>query len=259
MIFDQHLADSSTGAAALGGWLGIPSGITAEVMAQSDFDYLCIDMQHGLAGYSDAVAMLQAITTGTATPVVRVPWNEPGIIGRMLDSGAMAIIIPMVNSPAEAEAAVSACRYPPQGGRSHGPVRVRPVEGPDYVAEANSAVSVIVMIETAQAVESLDEILSVPGIDGVYVGPADLAISMGLPVGSDAPEFIATLSHIVERCNHHGVVPGIHASAALRADRSALGFAMITVVSDLVTLRSAVSAEVAEARGETAEKGSSLY
>ena len=139
----------SRGEVTYGGWLTIPSPYSAEIMAHQGFDYVCIDMQHGAIGYQVAVEMLVAISTGASTPVVRVPWNEPGIIGNMLDAGAMGIIIPMVNSADEVHAAVSACRYPPQGARSYGPGRVTLYAGADYFAHANDEVACIPMIETA--------------------------------------------------------------------------------------------------------------
>jgi 4-hydroxy-2-oxoheptanedioate aldolase len=167
---------------ALGGWLMIPSGFSAEVMAHQNLDWLCIDMQHGLIDYDTALAMLQAISTTATTPFVRVPWNDSAIIMKMLDAGAYGVIVPMVNSRAEAEAAVAACRYPPQGIRSFGPIRAVYYAGLDYFAYASQEVSCIPQIETTAAVENLDEILSVEGVDAVYIGPMDLSISLGLPM-----------------------------------------------------------------------------
>ncbi len=249
----------AAGEPAIGGWLAIPSSVSAEVMATAGLDYVCIDLQHGLHDYSDAVPMLQALSLGGCTPTVRVPWNEPGIIGKVLDAGAMAVIVPMVNSRAECEAAVRASRYAPEGARSFGPVRVSAVEGADYATEANAHVTCIPMIETREAVESIDEILSVPGVEAIYVGPADLAISLGHAPGSEDPEFHRALTTIVDACGHHDVVPGIHATAATAAERLGRGFRMITVSADLVALRNAVAADVATARGTTSRANDSLY
>jgi len=239
-----------TGAAAHGAWLSIPSALSAEVVARTGFDYVCIDLQHGLVGYESAVQMLQAINLGASAPVVRVPWNEPGIIGRMLDAGALSIIVPMVNSPAEARAAVAACRYAPAGARSFGPIRAFMQEGPRYYATANAEVACIPMIETVQALEQLDAILEVPGIDAVYVGPADLSITLGLPPGNndERPEFVAALERVVAACRARGIVPGIHASAALAARRRAQGFRMITVSADQIAMGDAMRAELRLAR-----------
>jgi 4-hydroxy-2-oxoheptanedioate aldolase len=238
------------GEVAHGSWLTIPSSFSAEVVARAGFDYVCIDLQHGLAGYESAVLMLQALNLGGAAPVVRVPWNEPGIIGRMLDAGAMSIVVPMVNSPAEARAAVAACRYAPVGARSFGPIRAFMQEGPRYFADANAEVACIPMIETVEALEHLDAILDVPGIDAVYVGPSDLSITLGLPPGNndERPEFGRALERVVSACGKRGIVPGIHASAALAARRREQGFRMITVSSDQLALGDASRADLRRAR-----------
>ena len=239
-----------TGAAAHGAWLSIPSAISAEVVARTGFDYVCVDLQHGLVGYEAAVHMLQAIDLGAGAPVVRVPWNEPGVIGRMLDAGAMSLIVPMVNSPAEARAAVSACRYAPEGTRSFGPLRGFLRDGARYYGTANAEIACIPMIETAQAVANLDAILDVPGIDAVYVGPADLSITLGLPPGNndDRPEFVAALEKVVAACRARGIVPGIHATAALAGRRREMGFRMITVSADQIALGDGMRAELKQAR-----------
>ncbi len=249
----------AAGEPALGGWLAIPSSVSAEVMATAGLDYVCIDLQHGLSHFSDAVPMLQALTLGGCTPTARVPWNEPGIIGKVLDAGAMAVIVPMVNSRAECEAAVRATRYAPEGARSFGPTRVGAVEGPGYVTEANANVTCIPMVETRQAVDSIDDILTVPGVEAIYVGPGDLAISLGHAPGSEDPEFHEALATIVDACGRHGVVPGIHATAATAAERLGRGFRMITVSADLVGLRNAIATDVATARGTTGRVSDSLY
>ena len=233
----------ASGRPALGAWAGLPTAMSCEVMSRAGFDYVCIDMQHGLADYSDALPMLAAIDLGTATPVVRVPWNEQGIIGRMLDAGAMGIIIPMVNSRAEAEAAVRSCRYAPEGSRSFGPTRVALRDGPGYFAGANETVKCIPMVETVAALENLDDIVSTPGVDAVYVGPADLSVSLGLPPGNNdgQPAFDDALSAIVAACGRHGVVPGIHSTPTLTPTRVAQGFRLITVTADNAALSAAVT------------------
>ena len=208
-----------TGNVAYGGWMAIPSSVTAEVMADTDLDYLCIDMQHGLIDYSDSLAMLQVLSLGAATPTVRVPENLPSYISKALDAGAMAIIVPMVNSRDECQAAVDACLYSPQGARSYGPTRAAFVEGTDYYETVNDEVACIPMVETVEAVDNLDGILSVNGVDAIYVGPADLAISMGMAPGNAQPEFLAALDAIVAACRQHDVVPGIHATPSTAGDR----------------------------------------
>ena len=173
------------GATTLGAWISLREPLLAEVAALAGFDYVVVDMQHGLADIADATAMLQAMARTPTVPVVRVPWNEPGIIGRVLDAGALGVIIPLVNSPEEARRAVEACRYPPDGSRSIGPLVTRIRHGADFPATANDVVACIPMIETRQAVDDIDAILAVAGIDAVYVGPADLSLSYGLAAAVD--------------------------------------------------------------------------
>ena len=164
---------------ALGVWLSVASTITAEAAARQGFDYVCVDTQHGASEYQAAVGMFQAIELGGGTPITRVPWNEQGIIGKMLDAGAQGVIVPMVNTREQAEAVVRSCRYAPEGSRSFGPTVVG-MRHADYVAWAGTSVAVIPMIETTEALGNLDDIMSVPGVDAIYVGPADLSLSLGL-------------------------------------------------------------------------------
>jgi 4-hydroxy-2-oxoheptanedioate aldolase len=251
-----------SGATTLGGWLSVPSTVTAEAVARSGLDYVCIDTQHGAVEYSDAVPMIQAILLGGSRPIVRVPWNEPGIIGKMLDAGAQGVIVPMVNSVEEAEAVVRACRYAPDGARSFGPGMAAPRVESDYVAWARKHVAVIPMIETAQAVAALDDILAVSGIDAVYVGPADLSLTLGLPPGNndDEPTFMTALGDVASACARAGVVAGIHSTGALTAKRVESGFRMVTVTADIVALRIGLAQEMYKARvGQTNGSADALY
>lgn len=243
----------------LGGWLSMPTSMSAEAMAKLDLDYVVVDMQHGIIDYSDSVPMLQAITTGTATPMVRVPQNQFAYIGKALDAGAMGVIVPMVNSVGEAVAAVEACYYPPLGGRSYGPSRVMHVEGPDYWERANDTVACIPMIETVQALEALDDIVAVPGVRAVYVGPADLSISMGLHPREGGEDLHRALDLVVETCRRHDVIPGVHATPATAPDRLARGFRMVTVTADLVALRAKLSDDVDAIRGVQRDGSDSIY
>ena len=177
----------ANGASVVGFWLALPDPSVAESIGSLDPSYLVVDMQHGLIDYSDVRILFQATQRSAATPLIRVPWNEPGVIGKVLDAGALGVIIPMVNTAEQAERAVASCFYQPKGVRSHGPVRAALAHGADYGAHANDEVACIVMIETAEAIGNLDAILAVPGIDAVYVGPADLSRSLGL-----APRAVAT-------------------------------------------------------------------
>jgi 4-hydroxy-2-oxoheptanedioate aldolase len=229
----------SEGKHTVGAWLSIPEAFSTEVMAQIGFDWLCIDMQHGVIDYSQAVSMMQAISTTDVVPLVRVPWNEPSIIMKVLDAGAWGVVVPLVNSRADAEAAVAACRYPPLGIRSFGPTRATLYAGADYAGRANDEVLCIVMIETRQALENLDDIMSVSGVDACYIGPADLSLALGLPprADSDEPAHVAAVARILEAARRHGVVPGIHTAGAAFAARCVQqGFQMVTLTSDVACL-----------------------
>jgi 4-hydroxy-2-oxoheptanedioate aldolase len=220
--------------AALGGWLTVPSSMSAEIMAHSGFDWVCVDMQHGLIDYAQMVQMLHGISSTDTVPLVRVPWNEPGIIGKSLDAGAWGVIVPMVNTAAEAEAAVAACRYAPQGHRSYGPLRANYYAGSDYFDRANAEVVCAVMVETRVAIENVEQILAVPGVDAVYIGPADLSVTLGLAPAPDHPDrvFTEALERVMEAALRHGVVPGIAGNAETAVKRLAQGFQLVEVASD---------------------------
>lgn len=252
----------SEGRDTLGVWLTIPSSIAAEAAARVGYDYVCIDNQHGVNDYQQTVTMAQAVLLGGGTPITRVPWNEPGIIGKMLDAGIQGVIVPMVNSAAEAQALVRAGRYPPLGSRSFGPV-LAGMRQQGYFDWSTDGVAIVPMIETAEALANLEEILAVPGIDAVYVGPADLSVSLGLPPGNndDRAEFTEALLTIAKACQNAGIVPGIHATAALVERRLEQGFRMITVTSDMLALRGSLAADLATARGArpSADKSGAIY
>lgn len=224
-----------SGAAAVNGWLAVPNGFSAEVMAHQGWDSLTVDLQHGVVDYQAMVAMLQAVSTTGTVPVVRVPWLEAGILMKTLDAGAYGVICPMVNTREDAQKLVAWTHYAPQGTRSFGPVRAMLYGGADYPAEANQTIVVFAMIETAQALDNLDDILSVEGLDGIYIGPTDLSLSLGCRPDMDNPEPRAqeAMDHILERAKAHGLVAGIHnmgPDAALA--RIAKGFRFVTVSSD---------------------------
>jgi 4-hydroxy-2-oxoheptanedioate aldolase len=221
--------------AAVNGWLAIPDSFSAEVMARQGWDSLTIDLQHGVVDYQKMVTMLQAITTTETVPVVRVPWLEPGILMKSLDAGAQALICPMINTREEAQKFVAWTSYAPRGTRSFGPVRAAMVLGADYPTAANDHIVRFAMIETAQAVDNLDAILSVEGLDAIYIGPSDLSLSLGCkPVFDDVePKAAQAIEHIVERARAHGVVAGIHNGLPRVAKaRIDLGFRFVTLSSD---------------------------
>jgi len=240
----------SEGRDTLGVWLSIPSIVSAETAARVGYDYVCIDNQHGVNDYQTTVAMAQAVVLGGGTPICRVPWNEPGIIGKMLDAGIEGVVVPMVNTVAEAQAVVRAGRYAPVGARSYGPV-IAGMRRSDHFDWAGDGIALIPMIETVEAISNIDDILAVRGIDAIYVGPADLSITLGLKPGNNDGEskFDDALATIVKACGNAGVVPGIHATAALVERRLEQGFRMITVTSDALAMRSSLVADLATARG----------
>jgi 4-hydroxy-2-oxoheptanedioate aldolase len=221
--------------AAINGWLAIPSSFSAEVMANQGWDTLTVDMQHGVIDYGQMVPMLQAISTTPTVPIVRVPWLEPGIIMKSLDAGAYGIICPMINSREDAQRLVSYTHYAPRGSRSVGPVRANLYGGSDYLSKANDTVVVFAMIETRQALDHLDDILSVEGLDAVYIGPSDLSMVLGCrPVFDDVdPPVAQAIAHILARAKAHGLRAAVHNGVPEVAKaRAAMGFDLVTLSSD---------------------------
>lgn len=235
---------------ALGAWAMIPCATVAEAIARTGFDFVCIDMQHGLMDYGGALAMVQAVDLGGAIPVVRVPWNEPGIIGRVLDAGALGIVVPMIDSVEDAASAVAACRYAPAGRRSFGPLRVGLRDGPTYFEGANARIAVIAMIETRAALRVIDDIVALPGIDAAFVGPFDLSVALGLPPGDNDgnPLFDDALGQVLDACRRHRKAAGILANRAVSARRIAQGFQFVSVTSDFPAFAGAMVADLAAAR-----------
>lgn len=229
------------GKPALNGWLALPDSFSAELMAHQGFDALTIDLQHGLVDVQRMIGMLQAISSTPTVPVVRVPWLEPGVLMKALDAGAYGVICPMISTREEAQRLVAFTRYAPEGTRSFGPVRASLYAGADYAAQANRTVVAFAMIETAQALDKLDAILSVEGLEAIYVGPSDLSLALGCkPVFDDVePKAAQALEHIAERARAHGVVAGVHCGRAdVARARVALGYRFVTVGSDTRLLTS---------------------
>ncbi|UEM05604.1 2,4-dihydroxyhept-2-ene-1,7-dioic acid aldolase [Skermanella rosea] len=240
------------GGSALNCWLSIPDGYAAETMAHQGWDSLTVDMQHGVIDYRASVAMMTAISTTATAPLVRVPWLDEAYIMKALDAGAAGVICPMVNSRAEAERLVGACRYPPQGHRSFGPNRAMLTSGGDYPEHANADVVVFAMIETKEALENLDDILGTPGLDAIYVGPADLCYALTGRFGFDhtEPPLYDAIVDIRERAAARGVMPGIHCGSAAYARRMIeLGYRFVTGGSDVHLMAAGARAAVLEATG----------
>jgi 4-hydroxy-2-oxoheptanedioate aldolase len=240
------------GKAVVNGWLAIPSGFSAEVMAQCGFDSVTVDLQHGVQDYLSMVACFQAMQAHPVTPMVRVPWNEPGVIGKVLDGGAYGVICPMVNTKKEAEAFVSACKYPPMGTRSNGPIRAAMYgEATNYQKVANGETLCIPMIETRSAVKNLEAILDVEGIAGVYIGPSDLGFSYGLvpKLDREEPEILKIYDKILKECSKRGIFAGIHTGGSAYAARAiGMGFRLVTIANDSGLMAMAAKAEVAATR-----------
>ncbi len=240
------------GKPAVNGWLAIPSGFSAEVMAQAGWDSVTVDLQHGVQDYQSMVACFQAMQSHPVLPMVRVPWSEPGIVGKVLDAGAYGVICPMVNTADEARAFVSYCRYPPAGKRSNGPIRAGIYGvGTAYQSTANQEVLCLPMVETQEAVDNLDAILDVPGIDAVYIGPSDLGFSMGLPPVLDREEQVIMdiYGRILEGTRRRGLGACVHCgSPAYAARMIAMGFNLVTISNDSGLMLNAARAAVQAAR-----------
>lgn len=195
------------------GWLSTPDPYVAETMANAGFDALVLDMQHGMGiGPDRAVNCIQVISTTDTVPLVRVPWNEPAYIQWVLDAGAYGVIVPLVGSYEDAVKAGGACRYAPLGYRSVGPNRARYYAGADYFQHANEEIICLVMIEHIDTIPRLEEIAKAPGIDGFYIGPADLAVTMGLPPGMDIQDerHVAACQRVLDVARARNLVAGIH-------------------------------------------------
>ena len=247
-----------TGGAAVNGWLSIPSSFSAETMAHQGWDTLTIDLQHGMIDYPAMVPMLQAISTTSTVPIVRVPWLEPGILMKALDAGAYGLICPMVNSRDDAEKLVAWTHYAPAGTRSYGPIRATLYGGADYAQHANDEIVTFAMIETARALDQLDEILATEGLDAIYIGPADLSIALGCRPSFDdlEPAAAQAVDHILDRAKAHGVIAGIHnGSPEAALARIAKGFQFVTISSDARLMADGAEQVMARMRGGLARQG----
>jgi 4-hydroxy-2-oxoheptanedioate aldolase len=250
--FGQLRKGLEAGRKFVNGFCSIPSPIVAELLARQGFDSLTIDLQHGLIDYQTSVAMLQAVAAAGIPSICRVPWNDPTPVMKALDAGFEAVICPMINSRVEAENFASYTRYAPRGIRSFGPTRSVNVFGPSYGKAANDQVVAFAMIETAAALNNLEEILTVPEIDGIYIGPSDLALSLGF-----APSIVVTEQKVIEAIEHiraatkrKNKFAGIHcsdgATAAQMLDR---GFDLATASSDIRMFVGAAQEELKAAGG----------
>lgn len=242
------------GRSVINGWLSTESAFVAEIMAAQGYDALTIDLQHGFSGFDAARPMLQAMRAIAVTPMVRVPWLDPAYVMKALDAGAFGIICPMINSRADAERFVSYLRYPPIGVRSFGPTRVSFSAGADYGQKADQEILGFAMIETKEAFDNLDAIVSTPGLDGVYIGPADLTLGLTgrkYPTGFDReePEMVEAIRYILATAHKAGIKAALHnGTPAYAAKAVSWGFDLVTISNDVRLLAGAAATSVAEAR-----------
>jgi 4-hydroxy-2-oxoheptanedioate aldolase len=248
----------ASGKAVVNAWLAIPSGFSAEVIAQCGFDSVTVDMQHGVQDYLSMVQCFQAMNGHPVTPMVRVPWNEPGIIGKVLDGGAYGVICPMINTKEEAKNLVQYAKYPPKGTRSNGPIRSGMYgSAGSYQQTANDEIVLLPMMETRTAVENMESILDVEGIDGVYIGPSDLGFSYGLvpKLDRDEPEILKIYEKIVKECGKRGLNPGIHCSGADGAVRAInMGFKLVTLSNESGLMMTYAKMQVNQTRKDSGGK-----
>jgi 4-hydroxy-2-oxoheptanedioate aldolase len=240
------------GETVFGLFASLPCGFSAEIVCAKGVDYVCVDQQHGVCDYKDMVEMARGIDARGAVPLTRVPANESWLIGKSLDAGAQGVIVPLVNNRAEAAKAVAACRYPPKGERSNGPARAALVMGSRDMKVTGDGVLCFVMVETRDGLANVDEIAATPGLDGIYIGPSDLAISLGLGPGldRDEPEHVAAVAKILAACQRHKIVPGIHTgSGRVAKGFAAKGFRLVTFGGDATLLRAGVERELGALSG----------
>jgi 4-hydroxy-2-oxoheptanedioate aldolase len=242
------------GKPVINGWLSIGSPFVAEIMAAQGYDAVTVDQQHGFLGYDAIAPMLQAMKAAPVTPMVRVPWNAPGDIMKALDGGALGIICPMINSREETEQFVSCMRYPPNGQRSMGPTRAVFAHGADYGKWADEQVIALAMIETADGMKNLKDIVRTPGLDGVYIGPADLTLGLTgrkYPTGFDReePEMVDAIRTILAKAHDAGIKACLHCgSSAYAAKAVGWGFDLVTLLNDVRLLAGAAKTSVDQAR-----------
>jgi len=245
------------GDAVINGWCSIPSSFSAEIMAHQGFDSVTVDMQHGLMGYQVAVTMLQAISTTSVIPLTRVPWSDPARLMKILDAGSYGVICPMINTAEDAKALVRACKYPPWGFRSFGPIRAKYYAGGgthgggDYHLFADEETLVIPQIETREAINNLDQILDVPGIGAIYIGPSDLSMALGKEPrkGQRDPDVIDAIHAILATAQRHGIPAGIHTNSTdVAIEMIERGFQLVSLQSDDRFLMAMAKQEVTAVR-----------
>ncbi len=250
------------GEPSIGTWLSLPSPEAAEYISKVGFDWLVVDAEHNPVDIRTLAQMFASMTAAGIAPMVRIPWNSPENFKRVLDAGAWGVVVPMVNTREEAERAVQAARYYPDGNRSVGGGRHAlswDSSGAEYFRAANEQVLVVLQIEHIEGVRNADEILSVPGVDACFIGPNDLAASMGLglgvPLESDNPELVEAIMTIRDTCKKHGVATGIHTSGAEGVNfRIGQGFQFCAMASELRYMVGKLSEDLATINWTASER-----
>ena len=247
----------NAGEPVFGLWAGIPTSLTAELAGIAGYDFLCVDLQHGAATEATMMSMFQAAQAGGAVPLARLAWNEPWLIMRALDLGAAGVILPLIDNAADAARAVDACRFPPDGHRSYGPIRAQLLMGSGGLDVLGGDALCFAMIETREGLEKLDEIAATPGLDGLYIGPSDLSIALGLPPrivavdpGEDRKALADAIERVREACEANGLIAGMHCGSGVAADTYARnGFRLLTVAVDTNLYKASIQRELETARG----------
>jgi 4-hydroxy-2-oxoheptanedioate aldolase len=229
------------GGIALNAWLALGSSYAAEILAHLPYDSITIDLQHGMQDFETALTMLQAVSTSTPVPMVRIPANQSWMVQRVLDAGAYGVICPMISDAQQCTSFVGACRYPPCGERSFGPARGLLYGGRDYPQHANECILTLAMIETPQGLQNIHEILAVPELDGIYVGPSDLALSLGRPIVPQVHQDVRdAAAHLLRASKSAGKHAGIFCpTLEFGREMVRLGFDLVTVSTDAEILRNA--------------------
>ena len=254
MIVNPIKARWAEGRPVLNGWLSIGNSFSAEIMASAGYDSITADLQHGAFDYHATLGMFQAMRASGVAIMARVPWLDGGAIMKALDAGAFGIICPMIGTPEEAARLVSFVRYPPAGTRSFGPTRVNFAAGSSYGARADETVLCFAMIETREAFERVEEIAATPGLDGLYIGPADLTLALtgrAYRTGFDReePEMLEAIHRILAAAHGAGIRAGLHTGSPGYAAKAVdWGFDMVTVSNDVRLLAGAAEASVGEFR-----------
>lgn len=242
------------GKPVLNGWLSIANAFSAEIMAEQGYDSITIDLQHGVVDYQAMVGMLQALRASEVTPLVRVPWLDPAAVMRALDAGANGVICPMIDNRSQAAEIVSYVRYPPDGTRSFGPTRATFSAGPNFAGEADKNVLCFAMIETAEAYRNAEDIVSTPGLDGVYIGPSDLTLGLTgrkYPIGFDReePEMVEAIQTILAKAHQAGIRAGLHCGGSAYAAKAVgWGFDLVTLPNDVRLLARVAGTSVTDTR-----------